>query len=175
MNEIETERDPVTPDAVITNYENSSTRLRRVTNGSSGCWDEDGSELNMNVEEKPKFEVPGQKTASLRPTQTIHSEHNIGSANPRRYQQQKLTHTFLKKSDIGSANLQSSNKMPTSAKLKSSFKPRITFKYCRETEISNNSKILDYFKMESKPNMDLHRQNEPDPSDLTDFPIVDNQ
>ena len=80
---------------------------------------------------------------------------------------EKQIHPFFRKSDIGSANLQIPKKMPTSAKLKSSFKPEKLRKY-RRVQNSNNSSIMDYFKIESKPNLDLCRQSDLDKTDKKD-------
>ena len=133
------------------NCENIPTNNHRGVRRRAGSCEMENACQGWNVEENSKIGGSDQKTEVT------------GNKN--------RVHPFVKKSDIGSAN-PSTLKKPTSANLRSSFKPRKPRKILK---IQSNS-ILDYFvKKESATNLDLLRQSDPDQCIMTDSNIVDHQ
>ena len=140
------------------NFENYSTPTERCDRSGDGKCDSKMTGSGPAVEEEMKFETCEMKS-------------EIKTAS-RSYSREKPIHTYFGKSKIGPTNPQPIKKMSTQAKLKSSFKATKPRKY-RQISISSNSKIMDYFKIESAPNLDLLRQSDQLTCVLTDPNIAD--
>ena len=137
--------------------ENSSTTTVRGTRGDDRISELKTSDSGPNVEENLKSVTSCEKS----------------KVKSRCYSKVKPIHTYFGKSDIGSTNPQPIKK-PIQANLKSSFKPSKPRK-CRQIKPSNNSLIMDYFKIESTTNLDLLGQYEHKTNVMTDSKIVSDQ